>query len=276
MIKRVVFIGGGIIVVVVIAVVYILYSSLDSIVAAEIEKYGSQYTGTPVRVEGVNLDLVSGQGKISGFSVANPAGFATPHAIKANSIAVAVDVGTVTDNPVVIRDIVIEKPKVTYEIGDDGNNIDAIAKHVEAEVGSDDGAAAGSSGGDDDGGPKLIVENLYVKGGELGISATVLEGRTMTMHLENIHLRDIGSGDGGASAEQVAGIIAASLFRWLGVAIKGVDVDDIMKVIGDNVGGTPMKVKEAGELIGKEAEGAGKVIEKEAGEAEDQLKKLFK
>ena len=63
--KRVLIIGGVVIVAIIIAVAYFLYSSLDSIVAAAIEKYGSQYTGTQVRVDGVDLDLTSGKGAIT-------------------------------------------------------------------------------------------------------------------------------------------------------------------------------------------------------------------
>lgn len=272
--KRVLLIGGGVVVAIVIAVAYVLYSSLDSIIAAEIEKYGSQYTGTAVRVGGVNLDLVSGQGEITGFSVANPAGFETPKAMEVGTITLAVDIGSITGNPIVIKEIVIDKPKVTYEVGADGNNIDALIGNVERNTASDE--VKGKGGAEDGGGRKLIIENLYVRGGEASVSATGFGGRTMTAHLDDIHLRDIGQGEGGVSQEQVAAIIAASLFKWVAVAIKGVDLQDIMKVIGDNVGGGPMKAMEAGKMIGKEAEGAGKLIEREAGEAGDKLKKLFK
>ena len=268
--KRVLLIGGGVIAVIVIAVAYFLYSSLDSIIAAEIEKYGSQYTGTAVHVDGVQVDLSLGKGEITGFSVANPTGFDTPKAMEVGRVALALDIGSVTRDPIVIKEVVIDKPRVTYEIGAHGNNIDPLTRHVEAEIGSEDGGTANG------GGRKLVIENLYVNGGELSVSATGLHGKTMTVDLDNIHLRNIGEGEGGASAEQVAGIIAASLFKWLGVAIKGVDFQDIMDVIGGNVGGTPMKALEAGEAIGKEAEGAGKIIEREAGEAGEQLKNLFK
>ncbi len=272
--KRVLLIGGGVIVAILIAVAYILYSSLDSIIAAGIEKYGSQYTGTAVRVGGVDLDPVSGKGEITGFSVANPAGFETPTAIDVGTIALAVDIGSVTADPIVIKEIVIDKPRVTYEIGADGNNIDALVRNVEAETGSGEGK--GGTGGQEDTGRKLIIEDLYVKGGVVSVSATGLEGKTMNANLDNIHLRNIGKGEGGVSQEQVAAIIAATLFKWVGVAIEGVNLEDIMKVIGDNVGGGPMRAKEAGRAIGKEAEGAGKAIEKGVGEATDKLKSLFK
>jgi hypothetical protein len=273
--KRVLLVGGGVIIVLVITVAYVLYSSLDSIIADAIEKYGSRYTGTAVAVDGVHLDLTSGKGDISGFSVANPAGFETPKAIRVGAITLAVDVGSVTSNPIIVKEIVIDKPKVTYEVGTHGNNIDALIRNVERNTASDEGKSAGEGGAEDDGGRKLIIENLYVRGGKVSVSATMLEGRTMTADLDNIHLRNIGGGEGGVSPEQVAAILAASLFKWVAVAIKGVDLQDIMKVIGDNVGGAPMRAKEAGELIGKEVEGAGKLIERGAGEAGKKLKKLF-
>jgi hypothetical protein len=272
--KRALIIGGLVVVAIVVGIAYTLYTSLDSIIEAAIEKYGSQYTGTEVRVDGVNLDLTSGKGAITGFSVANPAGFETATAIEVGTIAISVDIGSVTEDPIVIKEILIEKPKVTYEIGPDGNNIDAIAKNVGSATGSgagtqdggksDDKAGSGA-GAQDGGGPKLIIGDLYVKGGEVGISATALKGKTMTANLDDIHLRNIGKDEGGATPEQVAGIITASLVKWVGVALKTVDLGDIIKVIGDNTKGAPAAVKEAGETIGKDA-----------GEAGDKLKKLFK
>jgi len=275
--KRVLIIGGVVIVVIVIGVAYTLYTSLDSIIEAAIEKYGSQYTGTAVAVDGVELDLTSGKGAINGFSVANPAGFETAKAIEVGKVAVAVDIGSVTGDPIVIKEIRIDKPKVTYEIGPDGNNIDAIAKHVESQTGSGEGKAADKAGAEEGGGgPKLIIEDLYVNGGEVGVSATALKGKTMSANLSDVHLENIGKDDGGASPGQVAEIITASLVKMVGVATKTIDMDAIMKVIGDNTEGLPMKTKELGESVGKEAGEVGESIGKEAGEAGDKLKKLFK
>ena len=96
---------GGLFVVVVVAVGYYLYTSLDSIIQAAIEKYGSAYTGTEVRVAGVNLDLTSGNGKITGLSVGNPDGFATDNAIEVGTIAISVDVNSITEDPIVIKEI---------------------------------------------------------------------------------------------------------------------------------------------------------------------------
>jgi hypothetical protein len=275
--KKFLIIGGVVIVVIVIGVAYTLYTSLDSIVEAAIEKYGSQYTGTAVGVDGVELDLTSGKGAINGFSVANPAGFETAQAIEVGRVAIAVDIGSITGDPIVIKEIRIDQPKVTYEIGPDGNNIDAIAQNVQSQTGSGEGKAADKAGADEGGGgPKLIIEDLYVNGGEVGVSATALKGKTMSADLDDVHLENIGKDDGGASPGKVAEIITASLVKMVGVAIKTVDMDALMKVIGGNTEGLPMKAKELGESVGKEAGDVGETIGKEAGEAGEKLKKLFK
>ena len=62
----------------------------------------------------------------------------------------------------------------------------------------------------------------------------------MSAGLGDVHLENIGKDGGGASPGQVAGIIAASLVKWVGVALKTVDLGDIMKVIGDNTEGLPI------------------------------------
>ena len=53
--------------VVLVGIVFYVVSSLDSIVAAAIEKYGSQATQTPVQVSAVNIDLKSGRLTRQGF-----------------------------------------------------------------------------------------------------------------------------------------------------------------------------------------------------------------
>ncbi len=111
-------------------------------------------------------------------------------------VSLHVDTGTVTGKTVVIKEIVVDKPAVTYELGADGSNIDAIAKNVDAYMGG--GGGAGQKG-EKSGGPKLIIENFYVRGGTVNVSATILEGKTLSAALLDIYLMDIGKEDEGAT-----------------------------------------------------------------------------
>ncbi|MDH3311484.1 MAG: hypothetical protein OEM95_12535, partial [Gammaproteobacteria bacterium] len=54
---------------------YYLFTNLDAIVKAAIEKAGSQTTQTAVRVDSVKIVLSEAAGTIKGLSIANPKGF---------------------------------------------------------------------------------------------------------------------------------------------------------------------------------------------------------
>ena len=123
----------GIIVIVLAVGVYFLLSNLDRIVAAAIGKYGSEATGTSVKVASVRIKLGVGAGSISGLTVGNPGGFSTPDAVSLGSISIAVDTGSLTGDPVIIDTIKVSSPRITYEINESGvANINEIKKNVEA------------------------------------------------------------------------------------------------------------------------------------------------
>src|SRR3990172_6817500 len=100
-------IGLGIFLFLVAAALFLLLSGLDRIVAAAIEKYGSEATGTKVGVSSVKIALKGGTGSIRNLSVGNPPGFSEPDAFRLEDISVAMDPGAVTGNPVVIDQVTI-------------------------------------------------------------------------------------------------------------------------------------------------------------------------
>ena len=270
--KRALWIGGGILGVLVIAVVavsiYVL-SSLDSLVQTAIETYGSQATQSEVTVGGVDIDLTSGEGAVSGLQVGNPPGFATPTALMLGQIAVQVDTATVTEDPIVISSIAIDSPSVTYEVGQQESNIDALQRNVEQFAGGAKSDSDGTKGGDDkaesaapaaggeqqDAGPKLIIDNLYVRNGTVNVSATVLEGQQLSAPLTDIHLTGIGRDSGGASAEQVAeevlSVILAEASNAAGSIGVGKTLDDLQKQLGDPAGAGGDAAKDVGEGLKK-------------------------
>ncbi len=56
------------------------------------------------------------------------------------------DTDSVTSDIVVIKEIFIEAPEVTYELGGDGSNIDAIQKNVDAFIRKNVGSSGGGNG----------------------------------------------------------------------------------------------------------------------------------
>ena len=170
--KKGILIGGGVLVVVIIVGVVTLLSSLDSLIKAAVETVGSEVAGVSVSLDKASVSASSGKGSLSGLNVGNPAGFKTERAFNLGEISVTLDTATVTSDPVVIKEIIIAGPKVTYEMGGSGSNIDAIQGNVEKFIKANGGGGSSSGGGGE--GPKLVIEHLYVRDGEINVSATFL------------------------------------------------------------------------------------------------------
>jgi hypothetical protein len=221
----VVVIGGG---------VYYLYSNLDALVKAAIESYGGDATQTKVSVQSVKLSLTSGEGSISGLVIGNPSGFATPESLSLGSVSVKVDTNSVTKMPVVIKEVVIAAPSITYERGTSGGNLEKIQENVHRYAGLDQSKpAAKPAGGKDE--QKFIIENLYVRDGKIAISHSALQGRTLASGLPTIHLKDIGKDKGGASPAEVADKVLGAITQQAS-KIASVDLDKTLGQLKGAVG----------------------------------------
>jgi hypothetical protein len=202
-------IGGVVLLVIVAGVGYYLFSNLDTYIKEAIEKYGSEATQASVTLSTVTLAISSGEGGITNFIVGNPKGFSTPNAIAVGSVTIKVDTSTVTGNgPIVIKEIDIDKPQVTYEVNDSGgNNLETIQKNAESYAGSGGGSTTASGGQQ----RKLIIDDLYVRDGQIGVAATALKGKNLSAPLPAIHLTNVGKSSGGATAGQVASQILGAI-----------------------------------------------------------------
>ena len=108
-----------------------VFTNLNSIVKAAIEKYGSQATKTAVRVSSVKIKLSNGEGAVLGLTVANPSGFSFPSIITLDDISIRIEVKSVTSTPLVIDNILVSGPEVFYEMKEDGTaNVDILKKNL--------------------------------------------------------------------------------------------------------------------------------------------------
>ena len=123
-----------------------------------------------------------------GLTVGNPKGFATPLAITVRTITLKIDTSTVAGSgPIVIKEIHIDKPQVTYEVGNTG--LISMPSGKIPRLMSAGHNAPTSSGGQE---RKLIINDLYVRDGQIGVSATALQDKALDAPLPTIHLTNIG------------------------------------------------------------------------------------
>jgi hypothetical protein len=215
--------------------VFFLLSNLDSLVKTAIEEAGSKVAGVKVSVSSVKISLSDGKGTISGLTVGNPKGFKTPNAFALGAITVGIDTGSVTKNPVVIKEISVAAPQVTYEMGEGGSNIDVIQKNVQAFTGAATGAKSepAAKGGEE---TKLIIDLLQLTGGKLTL-ATPLPGGAASADLPDIKLTGIGRSGNGASAAEVASKVLNAISQAAMKAASNIGVGKLMDSATEAVGG---------------------------------------
>ncbi|MDE2228291.1 MAG: hypothetical protein KGL11_04530 [Alphaproteobacteria bacterium] len=141
-----------------------------------------------------------------------------------------------------IKKVDIERPQVTYELDNGGSsNLATLQKNAMAYGG---GGAAPANGSE----RKLIIDDLVIRQGQVGISQAMLKGKSLSAPLPEIHLTNIGKSSGGASPAEVAKEVLAAI---TGAAAK-IGSSEVAKSIGSAVSGTSQGVgSQLKSLLGK-------------------------
>ena len=82
-----------------------VWLSLESIVKTVVNKYGSEITGTEVKLGGFQFSPLNGTASVSGLTVANPKNYKSPYLFDLGSINVKVDVKSLATDTIVIEEI---------------------------------------------------------------------------------------------------------------------------------------------------------------------------
>lgn len=266
--KRTTWVTISMVVVLTGVLIFFLIFSMDSLVTMAVEKYGSAALQTEVTLDKTQISLKSGKGTLRGLRVGNPKGFETKTAFQLGEISMTIDAKTITKGTVVIKEIVIAAPQVTYELGPDGSNLDALQRNA---TGGKDSGGAGAGGeaqpanGAKKGGKKLIIESLIIRDGKVNVSAVGLQGKTMTVDLPTVRMANIGKADGGATPGEVVKQLIDALNKATGGAVKDLGLGKVV----EEVEGVVKGAKEALE------KGDPEEIQKKAEEIGDAVKGLF-
>jgi len=95
----------------------------------------------------------------------------------------------------------------------DGPNTTTV-KNAKFGLTCSPGATAKKPAGEK-GGKKLLIRDFIVKGGKVNLTMTGLAGNTVTASLPDIHLKDIGKSQGGASPAEAFKVIFAALHQQI-------------------------------------------------------------
>ena len=213
-----------------------LQGNLDGLIKDAIVHYGSEMTGAKVRVGTMELRTKDGQAFIRKLHIGNPSGFKTAHALEVDEVEVAIDLASLTGRVVRIRKIAIKAPDVIYEKGSEMTNFDAIQKNIATYLGQQDKQVKK----EDAAGKKLIVDALSVSNAKAHASAAFMDGKTVSLPLPDILLRDLGKSKGGLAPGELGQAVAQALRQQLAIAFS---FDRLSKPLGDAAGKAANAIK---------------------------------
>jgi hypothetical protein len=252
---------GAVVVLLIVVALAVLSFYLDSMIKAGVEAVGPKITGTTMTLGSVSLSPLSGQARLKGLVVGNPQGFHAANSFKLTDAKVSVDLKTALSNKLVIEEILIDGPEITYEGSSSGSNISKIQENVAAF-----GKKAGAQGDaepkaekKEPGQKKVQINHFIVKNARLNASTSMLKGKTVTLPMPDIHLKDIGKDSGGVTPETAASEVFAAINRS----------------VLQSVSGAGKLLEKGAEAVGEAAKSVGSEAGKAGSKAVEGVKGLF-
>ena len=203
-------IGGG---------VYYFSPSLESIVKSVVHKYGSEVTGTEVNLGGFDIDLSDGKVEIRELTVANPKNYSQPYAMSVGKVAVQVDIKSILSDTIVVKNVEIEKPQISYEmLSLKQNNISQLMDNIKANTASEAKSEAKAEEkttqeSEVKESKKVVIDRLAVSGGEINVAAALVgQTASASVPLPTIEMKDIGKEKSGAGIKETISKVLDKIF----------------------------------------------------------------
>ncbi len=245
--KKLLWIGGIVIVALVIASLIVSVVFLNDIVKTGVETVGPKLAGVPVTLDKVNIQLLTGSAKVEGLVIGNPPGYKAPNAINVGLAEVGVNPFSILSDKIVVRSVHVIAPEINFEgnplTGNNNiskilDNLNAAAKTAGKAPATNQPAAAAKPA------KKLEVDDFL-------ISDAKVQFNGVTLPLPPVHLTDLGKGPDGITAADLSKKVFSELTSAIIKAVAS-SATDIGTGAGKNISGEADKIKKGiGGLFGK-------------------------
>ncbi len=281
-----------------------LFSYVDKIAKAGIEKGGTYALGVPTTLGSADVGIFGGTFAMNDLKVANVQGFPGPHFFSLGDGSVAVSLSTLRENTVVLPHLKLDAIDVRLEKKDGATNYGVILENLKkvSGGGSDKPAPQPAPSKDE---KRFVVNDLSItkvtvsidlmESGSAGAALVPLQ--KITIPIDAIKLQNVGktgqgvAGSGvtmselaniivqaviGAAVENGAGVIPGEILGDLKGRLASLgDLSKLdMKVLGD-VKGTVQDLTKTTEEVKKKVEDVAKQGEKAVDDAKKALEGLI-
>ena len=224
--------------VLIIVAVIALSFSINSIIRSGVETVGPKALGADVKLQDVDISVLNGKGKLNGLFIGNPKGFNTESAFQLAEVRISLDVKSVFSDRIVINEIFIDGPDITYEKSMKDDNIKALLRNIESFAGAGEKAVQKDKEKDTaKSETKVQINNFIVKNGKVNMSMSALQGKKVSLPLPDIHMKDIGKDKEGTTVSKALGEVFAVVNKNIITASAG-SLKDIRGTVEKTVEGT--------------------------------------
>jgi hypothetical protein len=205
------------------------------IVKIGIEDIGPKVTQVSIKVNSVDVSLLTGSAQVKGLMVGNPTGYTAPQAFNVGTITVNMDTLSAMSNKILIHSVKVESPEITFEAGLGGTNLSKIMANVNAV------AKNGVPQDNNKPAPNIEVDDLLITGAKVHVILRGLVGKEIP--LPDIHLTDLGKGSNGLTPADLTRAVLDAILKDTVSAVAssanilGQSVEGLGKTATQTVGG---------------------------------------
>ncbi len=219
--------------------------SLDALVKGGIETMGPRMLGVPVTLEDVDVTLLSGtsiHAGLTGLVVNNPDGFETAAAVALPEIRIKVDWNSLLTDTVIVEEVLIVKPAITFEWSLQGSNLGTIHENVKRNTGpgsNDDNQEKDAKPEESREFDKSVhIRKVTVKDALVNVSFVGGQSEVTQLPLPDLELRNIGNPSGGTTFAQASAAIFGQVYDAIDKAVMkpGILLPQGVKQLGKSIG----------------------------------------
>src|SRR5688500_7526493 len=118
--KKIILISVGVVLLVVVVGVVVLLARIDGIIKSTVEREGTTQLDLATTLQDADLSIFGGSLTLNELAIANPEGYSSPVMFELGQVNVGVSYGDLTDEPVRVKTISINSPRLVIERSGEG------------------------------------------------------------------------------------------------------------------------------------------------------------
>lgn len=178
------------------SVVYVA-GQAGGLIRQAVVTHGPELTGSALSLNKVTVSLVGGTASLEGLVINNPKGFKSDHAFRVNQVNISLQMMSLFEEVIRVKEIRIDGADLIYELGTRGNNIAKLQKNVEGNM-----AKLGLKSSEKE--TRFIIDDIYINGTKVKLASDLLGGKGAALTLPDLHLENIGTEEKAATGGEVA------------------------------------------------------------------------